>query len=128
MLDASGWVDTMHIMLTLWMLCKSMLKAPALGFCLISCSSQRAERKVAAQKPILGPETAGSFLSHFSEAARRRLEVALFNERFDGVLESEVVKDVIRLEGGAKTLEQFMVDMLLLARLYSTPATSGFRV
>lgn len=80
------------------------------------------------QKPILSPETAGNLLSQFSDAARQRLETVLFNERFDGVLKAEVVKDVIRLEGRAKTLEQFMVDMLPVARLYSMPETSGFRV
>jgi len=127
-LDASGGVDIMRIMSTLRMLCSPMSKALALGFWLISCSSQGVERKVAVQKPILGPETAGNLLSQFSDAARRRLEAALFNERFDGVLQSEIVKDVIRLDGGAKTPEQLMVDILPVASLYSTPATSGFRV
>ncbi|SRR5712692_5037845 len=128
MLDASGGVDIMRIMLTPWMLYKPMSKALALGFFLMSCTAQKAERKVAVRKPLLSSETAGKLLSRFSEAARRRLEGALYSEHFDGVLESEVVKDVIRLEGGAKTLEQFMVDMLQLASLYSRPATSGFRV
>src|SRR2546426_3535853 len=118
----------MLIMLTPWMLFTRMSKALALGLCLMSCSSQKVEKKVAVQKSMLSTETTGSLLSQFSDAARRRLEGVLFNERFDGVLESEIVKDVIRLEGGAKTLEQFMVDMLPLARLYSTPATSGFKV
>jgi len=118
----------MRIMHTLWMLCRPILMALGLAFCLVSCSSQRTERKAAVQKPILGPETAGNLLSQFSDAARQRLETTLFNERFDGVIESAVVEDIIRLQGGAMTLEQFMIDMLPIARLYSTPATSGFRV
>src|SRR5258705_7142667 len=129
MLDSSREVDIMRVScFTLWMLCKPMSKALALGFFLMSCSAQKAESKVAIQKPILSRETAGNLLSRFSEAARRRLETALFSDHFDRVVESEIVKDVIRLEGGAKTLEQFMVDMLPLASLYSMPATSGFRV
>jgi len=62
------------------------------------------------------------------DAARQRLETTLFNERFDGVIESAVVEDVIPLRGGAMTLEQFMIDMLPIAQLYSAPTTSGFRV
>jgi cytidine deaminase len=104
--------------------------ALALGaFLLMSCSSESAARKASAvQKPILSPKTVGNLLSQFSDASRQRLEAVLFNDRFDGVLQSEIVKDVIRLQGGGKTLEQFMVDMLPLARLYSMPATSGFKV
>jgi cytidine deaminase len=128
MLDASDGVNIRCIMFTVLMLRRPMSIALALGFCLISCSSQTVETKVAAQKPILGPETAGNLLSQFSDAARRRLEASLFDERFDGVLQSQIVKDVIRLDGGRKMPEQFMVDMLQVASLYSTPATSGFRV
>src|SRR5438552_10301056 len=94
-------VSIMRTMLTPWMLCKSMSMALALGFSLVSCSSQRAERKAAVKKPILGPETAGSLLSQFSDASRQRLEATLFNERFDGVIESAFVEDIIRLQGGA---------------------------
>lgn len=111
----------MRIMHTLWMLCRPMSTALGLGLCLVSCSSERAERKVAYQKAILGPENAGSLLSQFSEPARRRLEAVLFNERFDGVIGSEVVEDVMRLEGGATTLDHFMVDMLPMARMLFCP-------
>lgn len=90
--------------------------------------SQGTQKKVVVQKSPLSPETTQQSLSHFSEAARQRLEAALFDARFDGVLESGVVKDVLRLEGGAKTLEQFMISMLPVARLYSVPATSAFTV
>jgi cytidine deaminase len=118
----------MRIVLTPWMLFTPMSKALALGLCLMSCSSQKVEKKVDIQKPILSPETAGNLLSQFSAAARQRLEAALFNQHFDGVLESEVVKDVLRLDGGRKTLEQLMSSMLPVAKLFSMPATSGFRV
>jgi cytidine deaminase len=91
-------------------------------------SSERIERKVAVTKPILGPETAGTHLAQFSEAARRRLEALLFNERFDGVIEFQVVEEIIRLQGGTAPREQFIVDMLPIARLYSAAATSEFRV
>src|SRR5712692_2380321 len=110
----------------LWIGCKPLSMALALGFSL-ACSSEKVERK-GAMKPILGPEAVGGDLSKYSEAARRRLEAVLFNERFDGVIESEIVQDVIRLQAGATTFQEFMVDMLPIARLYSVPATSGFRV
>jgi len=110
----------------LWIGSKPLSMALALGFAL-ACSSESVERK-GATKPILGPEAVGSYLSKYSEAARRRLEAVLFNDRFDGVIESEIVQDVIRLQGGVTTFEEFMVDMLPIARLYSVPATSGFRV
>lgn len=100
---------------------------------LISCSPGKEEREVAVMKPVMKPiigrETvARKHLSQFSEAARKSLEAILFNERFDGSIDSEFVKDIIRLEGASKTLEQFMVDMLSIARLYSAPSTSGFKV
>lgn len=110
----------------LWTGCKPLSMVLALG-CSLACSSEKVARK-GAMKPILDPEAVGGHLSKYSEAARRRLESVLFNEHFDGVIESEIVQDVIRLQGGAPTFEEFMVDMLPIARLYSVPATSGFRV
>ncbi|MFI5093522.1 MAG: cytidine deaminase [Candidatus Acidiferrales bacterium] len=95
---------------------------------MMSCSSEGAATKAAAQKPVLSRETIGDLLPQFSEAARRRLEAAIFGGRFDGVLQSEAVQDAIRLQGGGKTVEQLMVDMLPLARLYSIPPTSGYKV
>jgi cytidine deaminase len=118
----------MRIMLDPLMLYRSFSKVFALGFCLMACSSVRAGKKAADQKPTLSPETVGQLLSQFSAAARQRLETALLNEHFDGVLESEVVKDVLRLDGGIKTPEQLMTGILPVAKLFSMPATSGFRV
>jgi cytidine deaminase len=127
-LDRYNAVDMMRIMPELLMLHKLIFKVFALGFCLIACSSVRAAKKVAVQKPLVSPETVEQLLSQFSAPARQRLKTILFNDHFDGVLESEVVKDVLRLDGGAKTPEQLMANMLPIAKLFSMPATSGFRV
>src|SRR5579864_3571887 len=95
---------------------------------LASRSPEKMERKVAVTKPILDPEATGPHLLRFSEAARRQLEAVLFNAHFDGVVESQVVEEIIRLQGGTATREQFMLDVLPIVRLYADAATSGFRV
>ena len=115
-------------MFTPWILWAPFSMTLALGFSLISFSAQMVDRKAAVRKPILGPETAGTHLSQFSAAARRRLEAVLFNEHFEGVIESQVVEEIIRSQGGTATREQFMIDMLPIARLYSVAATSEFKV
>jgi cytidine deaminase len=110
----------------LWIGAKPSSMALALVFSL-ACSSGKVERKVS-MKPVLGPEAVNGHLAKFSEPARRRLESVLFNERFDGVIDAGVVKDVLRFEGDGMTWEQFMLEMLPLAQLYSLPPTSAYRV
>lgn len=110
----------------LWIGAKLLSMALALAFSL-ACSSGKVERKVS-MKPVLSPEAAGGPLAKFSEPARRRLESVLFNERFDGAIDAEVVKDVLRLQGAGMTSEQFMLEMLPIAQLYSQPPTSAYRV
>jgi len=108
-----------------WIGCRSLSMALIFGFPL-ACSA-RVEKKVAV-KPVLSPQVILSHLPKYSLAARRPLEAALLNEHFDGVIPSAIVEEVIRLQGGAATAEQLMVDLLPIARLYSVPPTSGFRV
>ena len=116
----------MGIMNRLWTGCQRIALALTLAFSL-AYSAEKVEKK-GAMKPILSPEAVGSHLAKFSEPARHRLEAVLFNQHFDGVIESEVVADVLRLQGGGMTSEQLMLDMLPIARLYSVPATSEYRV
>jgi cytidine deaminase len=118
----------MRTMLTGGFLFPPISKVLVLGLCLLSFPAQRADQEESVHKPILTPDTVGNLLSQFSTAARQRLETVLFNEHFDGVLESGVINDVLRLEANKITVDQLMVDMLPLARLYSVPETSGFKV
>src|SRR5712692_8161472 len=75
---------------------------------------------------VLDPETAAQHLGAFPQIARQRLVDVLFDERFDGTIRCEVVEDVRHL--GSMTIERFMLAILPVVRLYSRPATSGFRV
>ncbi len=118
----------MLFMLMLWLTWRPVSMALALGFSLASFSPQRMDKKATVKKPILTPEAVKTHLSKFPEAARQTLEAVLLDERFDGVIESQVVEETIRLAGGTLTREQLMTDMLPIARLYSTVPTSGFRV
>jgi cytidine deaminase len=68
--------------------------------------------------PIFAAEAVSSHLAKFRDAARRRLETVLFDERFDGVIDCQ--------DGMASG--QFMLDLLPIAQLYSQPATSAYRV
>src|SRR5215216_7418673 len=115
----------MLLMLMLWLTVSMVL---VLGFSLVSFFPQQMDKKATVKKSILTPEAARTHLSQFSEAARRRLEAVLLDEQFDGVIESQVVEETIRLAVGTLTREQFMKDMLPIARLYSIVPTSGFRV
>ncbi len=67
-------------------------------------------------------EAVSGHLAKFGDAARRRLEAALFNDRFDGAIDGEAA----RVDG--VTPEQLMLDLLAIAQLYSVPVTSGYRV
>jgi cytidine deaminase len=116
----------MGIMDRLWIGVKPLAVALALVFS-VACSSGKVERKVT-MKPVLSPEAVNSHLAKFREPARQRLETVLFKERFDGAIDSKAVKDVLGLQGDAMTFEQFMLDMLPIAQLYSQPATSAYRV
>jgi cytidine deaminase len=118
----------MPVMLGTWMFNKAVLGVFALGLCCMAYSSQAVQKKAVVQEPFLRPETTRPLLSQFSEAALQRLETALLDAHFDGVLESGLVKDMLRLEGGSMTLQRFMIAMLPIARLYSMPATSAFKV
>lgn len=107
---------------------KSLWMALGLGVLIMSYPSESAARKAVVEKTTLSREKVANLLAQFSDAARRRLEPTLLSDGFDGVLQSEVIQDVIRLQGGGKTLEQFMVDMLPLAKLYSIVPTSDYKV
>jgi cytidine deaminase len=108
-----------------WIGYKPLSTVLILGFSL-ACSG-RVEKKISL-KPVLSPQVLESNLSKYSEAARRPLEAALLDSKFDGAIESSVVAEVVRLQGSSATPEQLMVDLLSIARLYSVPATSQFKV
>lgn len=98
-----------------------------LGLCFMTYLSPGTHRKATLDKP-LNSEKVRELLREFSPVARQRLESALLNSQFDGVLDSKLVQNVLRAQGGKMTLQGFMTDMLPVARLYSVPATSAFRV
>jgi cytidine deaminase len=101
---------------------------PAVALFLASCSAHKGERQAPVMKLAAGQEAVEKSLSQFPAAARERLEAVFFSDHFDGVIDSEIVASIIGPQVSAANREELMVDILPLAKLYSVPPISGFRV
>src|SRR5271168_1893533 len=100
----------------------------ALAFSLAACSAHKGEGQASVMKLEAGQEAVEKSLSEFPAAARQRLEAVLFSGHFDGVIDSEIVASIIGPQVSAANREELMVDILPLAKLYSVPPISGFKV
>jgi cytidine deaminase len=118
----------MHSMFESPIIHRSSICVLAIEFCLIACTVGIAKTKIEAHTSMLNREVLAQLLSEFSPAARQRLQSVLLDTNFDGEIEARVVKETLQLDGGRKTIEQFMSNMLPIAKLFAMPATSGFKV
>ena len=78
--------------------------------------------------PNLTPELTADSLSQFPLDERRKLQAAVLDPSFDGVLSADVVQDLLLSEGGPRNIQELMLALLPLAQLFALPPTSEYRV